>query len=66
MFEGLGGGIEVDIEGRAPVELQVGNEGGTEGGLREGSKGGLAASTQSRTGICRNVVMSNCRTRMVE
>lgn len=31
MFEGLGGGIEVDVEGRAAVELQVGNEGGTEG-----------------------------------
>lgn len=31
VFEGLGGGIEVDVEGRAAVELQVGNEGGTEG-----------------------------------
>lgn len=33
MFEGLGGGIEVDVEGGAAVELEMSDEGGAKGGL---------------------------------
>lgn len=33
MVEGLGGGVEVDVEGGAAVVVEVGDEGAAEGGL---------------------------------
>lgn len=33
VFEGFGGGVEVDVEGGAAVEVEMGDEGCAEGGL---------------------------------
>lgn len=33
MFKGLGSGIEVDVKGRASVELKMGDEGSAKGRL---------------------------------
>jgi hypothetical protein len=35
VLEGLGGRIQVDVEGRPAVELEVGDEGGAKGGLEK-------------------------------
>lgn len=42
VFKRLGGRIEVDVEGGAAVELQMGNEGCAKGGLEEERRDDLA------------------------
>ena len=37
MFKGLGSGVEVYVEAGASIEVEMGDEGGTEGGLRAAS-----------------------------
>jgi hypothetical protein len=48
VVEGLGGRVEVDVEGGAAVELEVGDEGRAEGGLGDRQISSVSAGAHER------------------